>query len=105
MSSRWVVDADHPQGYAVPMTPAEQAQLDADQAAAAAAAQTAAQRQANAAAMRQSLHDRMQQMLDLANAIEGGTATPADQRIALVLCLRGTVRLTRLFGAELDQAA
>lgn len=87
------------------MTPSEQAQFDADQSSGAANSQALATRQANAAAMRQSLHDRMQQMLDLATAIEGGTPTPADQRLALVLCLRGTVRLARLVVAELDQAA
>lgn len=34
MSSRWVVETDYPEGHLVPMTPDEQAQLDADQAAA-----------------------------------------------------------------------
>lgn len=47
MSFRWVVDEGHPNGYAVEMTAAEQAQFDADQAAASTRAAAAAAEAAN----------------------------------------------------------
>jgi hypothetical protein len=59
---------------------------------------------ANRRAMSDALQARMQEALDLAVAIEAGTATAADQRRALVMCLRGIVRLTRLQLALLDEA-
>lgn len=49
------------------------------------------------------LRNRMQEALDLADAIDAGTATAADQRRALVICLRGLVRLTRLQLALYDR--
>src|SRR5262245_24227905 len=105
MPDKWIVDADFPQGHLVPMTPEEEMQLAADQAAAAAAVQVTAARRANADKMRLDLHDRLQEMRDLAGRVEDGTATAADQRRALVLCLRGTVRLALLNLVELDAAA
>lgn len=105
MSARWVVDADNPRGHLVPMTPAEQAQYDADQTAGAAQAQQQAGLAANEQTMRKSLHDRMQQALDLADALDANTATPAQQRAALALCLRGVVRLARLVNEELEAVA
>jgi len=86
------------------MTPAEQAQLDADRAASAAATATAETQHANELALRQGLRDRLQEMADLANLIESGAATAADQRRALVLSLRGSLRLARLVNSQLDQA-
>ncbi len=38
----------------------------------------------------------MQECRDLLDKIELGTATAADQRRAIVICLHGFVRLTRL---------
>src|SRR5262245_51435633 len=105
MPDKWVIDQNYPQGHLVPMTPEEVAQWQSDQQAAAAAATVTAAHTANSATMRLSLHDRIQEMRDLATGVEAGTATAADQRRALVLCLRGTVRLALLMLVELDAAA
>jgi hypothetical protein len=105
MTDKWVVTPEHPEGQLVPYTPAEEAAHSADVAAWAAAEATADQREANYEAMRQSLTDRMQQALDLAAKLDANTATAAEQRQALSLLLRGTVRLTRVVFSLLDQAA
>lgn len=41
------------------------------------------------------LREQMQQATDLADLIQSGNATAADQRQALVMCLRGMVRVAR----------
>lgn len=105
MSSRWVIDADHPHGWLVPMTPAEQAQCDADQAAAQAAAAAQTAQAGNAQTMRQSLQAHLADALTLADALDANTATPGQQRQALSLCLRGTVRLSRVVLELYDVAA
>lgn len=105
MSYRWVVDTDNPRGHQVPMTAEEQAQLDADQAAWARDVQAQATRDTNAATMRAALAAHLTDALQLADALDANTATPVQQRAALSLCLRGTVRLARLTLELLDQAA
>jgi hypothetical protein len=92
-------------GDLVPLTAEEEAQYDVDQAASAAAVAARAPLDANAAAMRQSLVAHLQDALTLADALDANTATPAQQRTALSLCLRGTVRLSRLTLSIYDQAA
>lgn len=104
MADKWVVDADHPQGHAVPMTAAEQKQYDSDVAAWADSAARQATLDANAAQMRTALAAHLQDALTIADALDANTATAAQQRQGLALCLRGTVRLTRLV-LELHDAA
>jgi hypothetical protein len=91
-------------GAIVPFTADEEAQYLLDQAADVAAATVQAGHDANAQTMRQSLVAAMQQMVDLAALFQAGTATAADQRTALALCLRSSVRLTRLMLELFDQA-
>ncbi len=104
MSIRWVVDTEHPAGYPVEMTAAEQALFDADQAAGATASAAHESRLANEKTMTASLTGKMQNALDLATKLDANTATPAEQRAALALSLRGLVRLTRVTLDVLDQA-
>lgn len=73
MSNRWVVDPAHPQGYLVPMTAAEQAQFDADQAAAAQVAADAAAKAANAATIRDTLNTRIAKLRTARTALSNGT--------------------------------
>lgn len=96
MTDRWVIDEQHPDGYLVPMTAAEQAQIDKDQAEWAAAATRQQTLNANADQMRAALTAHLQDALTLADALDANTATAAQQRQGLALCLRGTVRLARL---------
>jgi hypothetical protein len=101
---RWEVDADYPQGHAVELTPEEESQLEAEQAAWAVVAEGHAVEEENAETMRGRLHDSLYQTLVLADAFEADTATEEQQREAIELCLRGLARVTRLQLTELDQA-
>lgn len=103
-SYAWVVSPEHPNGVLVELTAAEEAQLAADRAVWLAAAQTEAAHVANEATMSQSLRDRRQDALDLANALDANTATAAQQRAALALCLRSLVRLSRIVLEEIGRA-
>lgn len=104
MTDRWVIDQEHPQGHLVPMTAAEQKQYDTDMATWADTAARQATLDANATQMRNALVAHLQDALTLADALDANTATAAQQRQGLALCLRGTVRLTRLV-LELHDAA
>ncbi len=61
------------------------------------------QQEENRLAISEALRSRMQEAGDLADKLQAGTATAAEQRQALVLCLRAVVRLTRLQLQMLDQ--
>lgn len=101
----WVVDADFPQGHAVPMTDAEQQQLAADRAAMQAIDAARQQQQANADSIRDALKAQMQNALQIADALDANTATPAQQRQALAICLRGVVRLAKVVYQEFETGA
>jgi hypothetical protein len=105
MTDKWVIDEDNPQGHLVPMTASEQTRYDTDVAAWADTATRQATLDANAAEMRAALAAHLQDTAALADTVEAGSATAAQQRQALVLCLRGTGRLTRLVLELFDQAA
>jgi hypothetical protein len=47
------------------------------------------------AEIRLALREQMQQASDLADVIQSGNSTTADQRLALAMCLRGMVRISR----------
>lgn len=90
--------------YFVPPSEEMETQYAIDQLAGAAQMVAQAVVDGNRASMVTSLRDRRQVALDLADALEQGTATPAQQRQALALCLRGMVRLGRLHLNDLDAA-
>jgi hypothetical protein len=102
---KWVVDADHPAGWMVPLTAAEQAQYDADQVTGAAMSQQFATQQQNADLIRTELQGQIATALALADALDANTATPAQQRQALSLCLHGLVRLAKVAYRTYDQPA
>lgn len=72
MASKWVVDADHPEGHLVPMTAEEEAQLAADLAASAAADEEQAERDENADTIRAGIQSRMVQIRQARTAIGNG---------------------------------
>lgn len=80
----------------VAFTPQEAAQASVDAAALVAAAAAEAVLTANAGTIGASLEQKRSRALALADKLDANTATPAEQREALALCLRGLVRLTRL---------
>lgn len=96
MTDKWIIDPATGQGQAVPMTAEEEAALEADRAAWTAQEQRQGTLEANADQMRAALVAHLQDALSLADALDANTATPAQQRQGLALCLRGTVRLARL---------
>jgi hypothetical protein len=99
MSSRWVVDPDHPQGYLVSMTPAEQAQYDADQAANATSATAAAQWLANEATITTAITTRLAQIRTARTAISNGTlfaSLTANEKAVIDGLLADDIYLARL---------
>jgi hypothetical protein len=99
MTDKWI------DGQAVPMTPKEQADFDAFQQAAAQQAARQATLDANADSIRDALKAQMQNALQLADALDANTATPAQQRQALAICLRGVVRLAKVVYQEFETGA
>lgn len=89
----------------VPMSDAEYQQAQADAAAAAAAAADGAQQQANASTFQSSLQSQITAALALADKLDAGTATAAEQRNGLSMCLHGLVRLTKVVYRTFDQPA
>jgi hypothetical protein len=87
------------------MTAAEQAQFDADQVAIAAQAVVQANLQTNADLIRSELQGAVANALALADALDANTATPAQQRQALSLCLHGLVRLAKVVYRTYDVPA
>jgi hypothetical protein len=102
MSDKWVVDAAFPQGHLVPMTPAEQAEFDAFQAAQVAGTTAQAAADANAATML----DRIGQAISNLEtaAANWGTITAVQKDAALKLTVQVVARLARLILRRLDQA-
>lgn len=105
MSDKWIVDAQFPQGHLVPMTPDEQAAFDAYQASQVAGTAAQATADTNAALIRTELQSQVASALALADAIDANTATPAQQRQALSICLHGLVRLAKVVYRTYDQPA
>jgi hypothetical protein len=101
----WEVTDEFPDGHARPMTAAEQTQLQTDRAAWAAQAQQQATWDQNATTIHDELQAQMQQALDLADALKANTATAAQQRAGLEMCLRGIVRLAKVVYRSYDTAA
>jgi hypothetical protein len=87
----------------VAMTPEEEAQYAADQEEGAGQAAAEEMLRTNEATLRDRLRARVAESLELANKIENGTATPEERARAVVLALRGVVRLTVLELRELDE--
>ncbi len=104
MPGSWVVDDAHPEGRYVAFDAAQLAQYEQDQAEGAARATLEATLDANATHIRDGLRQHLHDALDLATLVQSGQATAQQQRDALALCLRGTVRLARLVLSELDEA-
>lgn len=99
MSDRWVVDQDHPQGHLVPMTPAEQAQFDADQAAAATASASAATVASNRGSIAQAAQTRLAQIRTARTALTNGTifaAFSASEKAVIDGLLQDDLLLIRL---------
>lgn len=99
MPDRWVVDANHPEGHLVPMTPGEEAQLAADRQAGAAQHAEQTLNEGNA----QTLRDKARQALD-ANAAFLAKPTPTQaETLAHVRTLtRESTALIRLLLGALD---
>jgi len=103
--TRLVVTFDakgRPHETRVPITGAELAAWQAEQAAAAArlAAENATQR-----SLRDELDQYQTQALALADLLDANNATAAQQRAGLSGCLRGLVRLSKVVYGELDSPA
>lgn len=79
--------------------------MTTDRAAWKAAADAAAAADANANTIRGELQGALANALNLADLIDAGTATPAQQRQALSLCLHGVVRLAKVVYRTYDQPA
>lgn len=77
MADRWVINDDYPNGHLVPMTPAEEAQRNADQAVGAAAVEAAMQEAASLASRMDVLE---QAQTDLASGAIFGWASTAERR-------------------------
>jgi hypothetical protein len=104
-SYKWVVDAGNPQGHLVELTPEEEAQGQADEAAWLQRDAIEDAETANAETMRDAIVTRLDLLVAAADKIAAGEATPAEQRDALALNLRTTARLARLLLRKLDAAA
>ena len=89
----------------VPMSDPEYAQMQADNAAAAAAAAVTATANTNATLIQTELQSQLTNALALADLLDANTATPAQQRTALSLCLHGLVRLAKVVYRTYDQPA
>jgi hypothetical protein len=92
----WVIEPNYPQGHLVQFTPAQEAQADADDAAAQATQAATANAQANSTLIQGELQSTIANALSLADLLDANTATPAQQRQALSLCLHGLVRLAKV---------
>ena len=92
----------HPVVNRVPLTGADLAAWEADQAATLALRQ---QEQTDATTLRQELDQYESQALALADLLDANTATAAQQRAGLSGCLRGLVRLSKVVYGELDTPA
>lgn len=110
MSNRWVVDLGAPTetppkaeaGHLVPMTPEEEAQLAADQAAGAAAAQQAANAEANASTLQQRATTALGTLEDAYT--NWATLTQTQKDGVLKLTVRCVAALIRLYLRKLDTA-
>lgn len=69
---RWVIDKDHPEGHLVPMTPAEEAQAQADSAAGLAAANAASVLNGNHATILTAVNTRMAKLRTARTALAAG---------------------------------
>lgn len=88
----------------VPLSEAELAQHETDQAEGTAAAEAAASLVANETTMQKAVHDQIDKLVTAAERVASGNATATQQRDALVLSLQTTARLARLVLRELDQS-
>lgn len=96
---RWVVDQEHPSGHAVPLTPVEEAALDADQTALAAAATVQAGRLANQQSVRASITARMAQIRTARTALTNGnifSALSVNEKAVIDGLLEDDLYLARL---------
>ena len=73
MADRWVLDQDYPNGHLVAMTPAEQAQYDADQVIGLAADDLQTSTRANQSALVAALSSRMATLRQARAALAGGS--------------------------------
>lgn len=99
MADKWVVDADHPAGYLVPMTAAEETQLATDQAASAAATAATETQIANVATIRTSLQARMTKIRQARTALGNGNifaAFTANEKAVIDGLLEDDIYLARL---------
>jgi hypothetical protein len=101
---KWVVSPEDPHGHLEEFTADEETQRIADLSDWTADAEVQAVAHTNAETMRGHLQDDRAELITLAQAIEDETASEAEQRQALVLCLRGIARITRLELSHLDEA-
>ena len=99
MSDKWVVDADYPDGHLVPLTPEEEAQLDADQAAGVLQAKADSIQYANAAAVRDLLAARMTKLRQARTALGNGNifaALGVNEKAVIDGLLEDNLYLARL---------
>lgn len=96
---KWVVDQENPQGRAVPLTPAEEAQFDADQIAGATAASAADTRNANVSTIQTSISGRLTKIRQARNALAAGNifaALSVNEKAVIDGLLEDNLYLARL---------
>ncbi len=81
MVGRWVIDPEHPEGHAVPMTAKELAQRERDR-------KDAEREQAREDEVLDQSRQQDDEAAMLADALRDGTATEEQHRRAIELCLR-----------------
>lgn len=99
MSDRWVVDADYPKGHLVPMTPAEQAQRDADEAIGVAASRASEAARANLVAITAAITGRMASLRTARTALAAGSifgSFNSNEKKVLDALLQDDLQLARL---------
>lgn len=102
MDDRVIIDSEKDTILYVPLTPEEEAERQEYQAEYAQREQEAEQLSNNEIQLRDGIKTVLQRMRELAQKVNDNTATPAEQRQALELCLRTCIRLAKLQLRELD---
>lgn len=96
---RWEISPDFPSGHLVPLTTAEQTQLDTDRTAAATAAATTATTTANQQTLQQAVQNRLAGIRTARQAIAAGTifaGLTANEKAVIDGLLQDDLRLIRL---------
>lgn len=99
MSNRWVIDDEYPKGRLVPMTAAEQAQLDADQSVGLAARVADDAKDSNRASVVAAIGSRMATLRQARSALAGGSifaGLSAKERGVIDLLLQDDLQFGRL---------